>query len=77
VTVQADLHPFIEGVSESLCRGYVTALTLLGDASEAEALVIQAIGGLKPECITKEAIQDVVVQRLVEAQIGRKECPNI
>jgi hypothetical protein len=77
VIVQTDLHPLVEDISESLCRGYVTALTLLGDASEAEVLVIQAISSMKPEYMTKKAIQDVVVQRLVEAQMEIKECRKI
>jgi hypothetical protein len=77
VIVQTDLYPLAEAVSESLCRGYVTALTLLGDASEAEVLVIRAISSLKPEHMTKKAIQDAVVQRLVEAQMEIKECGKI
>jgi hypothetical protein len=70
VTAQSDRHASALDLAESLSRAYFTALHLLGDASRAETLVIEAVDCLDPEAITSSAIRDAVVRHLVRAQMG-------
>jgi hypothetical protein len=42
---------------------------LLGDATEAERLVIEAVQSLDPGDVTSDTIRDVVIVRLVQAQL--------
>lgn len=65
-----DLHAIHRDLAESLSRAYSTALTLLGDASSAETLVMGAVDGLDVHVITSSAIRNAVVHHLVRAQIG-------
>jgi hypothetical protein len=55
----------------ALSRSYFTALTLSGDANDAEKLVIEAVESLDPDDVTSNAIRDAVVAHLVRAQIGQ------
>ena len=64
--------PFVErDVMSALSRSYFTALTLLGDANEAEELVIEAVESLNPDDVTSNSIRAAVVAHLVRAQIGQ------
>ena len=56
-------------LATSLSRSYFTALTLLGDATKAEARVIEAVQSLDPGDVTSDTIRDVVIVRLVQAQL--------
>ena len=42
---------------------------MLGDATEAEALVIEAVQSLDPGDVTSDTIRDAVIVRLVRAQV--------
>jgi hypothetical protein len=66
---QPDQHAIHQELDGSVSRAYSTALALLGDANQAEALVVQAVEGLDPANVTSKAIRDAVVGRLVEAQM--------
>ncbi len=74
MTAQSDRYAFEQDLLESLRRAYFTALHLLGDASRAETLVIEAVEGLDPEAITSGAMRDAVVRHLVRAQMGSDKC---
>ena len=69
MTAQSDLNAVDRNLATSLSRSYFTALTLLGDATEAEALVIEAVQSLDPGDVTSDTIRDVVIVRLVQAQL--------
>jgi hypothetical protein len=58
-------------IAESLNRSYLTALTLLGEESAAEALVAEAIGSLHPCAVTGRNIRNAVVARLVRLNLQR------
>lgn len=65
----SDARAVDPNLSASLSRSYFTALTLLGDASKAETLVIEAIQSLDPGDVTRDTIRDAVIGRLVQAQL--------
>jgi len=69
MTAQSDPKVVDSNLGASLSRSYFTALTLLGDATEAEALVIEAVQSLDPEDVTSKTIRDAVIVRLVQAQL--------
>src|ERR1700731_2279661 len=69
MTAQSDLKAVDRNLATSLSRSYFTALTLLGDATEAEALVIEAVQSLDPGDVTSDTIRDAVIVRLVQAQL--------
>jgi hypothetical protein len=69
VTAQSDLNAVDPNLATALSRSYFTALTLLGDATEAERLVIEAVQSLDPGDVTSDTIRDVVIVRLVQAQL--------
>jgi hypothetical protein len=56
-------------LSVSFSRSFLTALTLLGDAARAEALVVDAVETLDPNGVTGNSVRDAVIGRLVQAQI--------
>jgi hypothetical protein len=60
-TIDPDLA---EAVSKSFC----TALAVLGDAGQAEALVYEALDALNR--VTGQSLRDLVVRRLVQAQLS-------
>ena len=66
---QSDLRAVDRNLATSLSRSYLTALTLLGDATEAETLVIEAVESLDPGNVTSDSIRDAVIVRLVQAQV--------
>ena len=66
---QRDLESINRDLRGSVSRCYLTALALLSDAAEAEALVIGVVENLHPENVTGHAIRAAVLQRLVQAQI--------
>ena len=66
---QSDLRAVDRNLATSLSRSYLTALTLLGDATEAETLVIEAVESLDPGNVTSDTIRDAVIVRLVQAQV--------
>ena len=60
----------------SLSRSFLTALTILRDAAEAELLVFEAIENLEPQDITGDSVRAGVISRLVQAQLaGRSDSP--
>ena len=60
----------------SLSRSFLTALTILRDAAEAESLVVEAIETLEPQDITADSVRAGVISRLVQAQLaGRNDSP--
>ena len=69
MAARSDLKAIDRNLATSLSRSYLTALTLLGDATEAEALVIEAVQSLDPGDVTSDAIRDAVIVRLVQAQL--------
>jgi hypothetical protein len=69
VTAQSELKAIDRDVEASLSRSYLTALTLLRDATEAEALVIEAVQSLDTGDVSSNAIRDAVVERLVRSQL--------
>ena len=69
MTAQSDLNAVDPNLATALSRSYFTALTLLGDATEAERLVIEAVQSLDPGDVTSDTIRDVVIVRLVQAQL--------
>ena len=69
MTAQSDLKAVDRNLATSLSRSYFTALTLLGDATEAEALVIEAVQSLDSGDVTSDTIRDAVIVRLVQAQL--------
>jgi hypothetical protein len=69
MAARSDLKAIDRNLATSLSRSYLTALTLLGDATEAEALVIEAVQSLDPGDVTSDAIRDAVIVRLVQAQV--------
>jgi hypothetical protein len=77
VITQSDPTNFIdEELQESLCRAYGTALTVLANAARAENLVLQAVNSIDPAHITSKSIREVVVQRLVQAQVEKQGDPT-
>ena len=69
MTAQSDPKAVDRNLAASLSRSYFTALTLLGDATEAEALVIEAVQSLDSGDVTSDTIRDAVIVRLVQAQL--------
>ena len=69
MAARSDLKAIDRNLVTSLSRSYLTALTLLGDATEAEALVIEAVQSLDPGDVTSDTIRDAVIVRLVQAQL--------
>ena len=69
MTAQSNLKAVDRNLATALSRSYFTALTLLGDATEAEALVIEAVQSLDPGDVTSDTIRDAVIVRLVQAQL--------
>ena len=61
-------------LAASVSRSYYTALTLIGDAERAVALVVEGIESLDPENVTGETLRDAVVDVLVRAQMIPKHC---
>jgi hypothetical protein len=55
-------------LAEAISKSFCTALAVLGDPAQAEALVSEAVGALNR--VTGQALRDVVIQRLVEAQLA-------
>ena len=56
-------------LADAISRSFCTDLALLGDPSQAEALVSEALAALNR--VTGKALRDIVVQRLVQAQLSR------
>jgi hypothetical protein len=69
MAAQSDLKAVDRNLATSLSRSYLTALAVLGDATEAEALVIEAVQSLDPGDVTSDTIRDAVIVRLVQAQV--------
>ena len=69
MTAQSDPKAVDRNLAASLSRSYFTALTLLGDATEAEALIIETVQSLDPGDVTSDTIRDAVIVRLVKAQV--------
>ena len=69
MTAQSDPKAVDRNLAASLSRSYFTALTLLGDATKAEALVIEAVQSLDAGDVTSDTIRDAVIVRLVQAQL--------
>jgi hypothetical protein len=69
MTAQSDPKAVDRNLAASLSRSYFTALALLGDATEAEALVIEAVQSLDSGDVTSDTIRDAVIVRLVQAQL--------
>jgi hypothetical protein len=77
VITQSDPTNFIdEELQESLCRAYGTALAVLANAAQAEALVLQAVNSIDAAHITSKDIRQVVVQRLVQTQVEKQGDPT-
>jgi hypothetical protein len=66
----SDLRTINKNLVETLHRSYSTALAVLGDATEAEAIVIDAIENIDAEDINSEALRDAVVLCLVQRCIS-------
>jgi hypothetical protein len=73
MTAESELLETGPDRADSLRRSYLTALTLLGDAPSAEALVMEAIENL--EEVTSRAIRDSVIRLLVRELIKLKAQP--
>ncbi len=56
-----------QDLADAIAKSFCTALALLGDPARAEALVIEAVAALNR--VTGKALRDIVVQRLVQAQL--------
>ena len=70
VTSHPDFRIIDRDLAAVLYRSYSAALTLLGNAQEAEALVIDAVENLDAEHVTSEALRDAVVLRLAQRDIS-------
>lgn len=70
MTSDSDLRIIDRDLAAVLYRSYSTALTLVGNAREAEAIVIDAVENPDAEHITGEALRDAVVLRLVQRGIS-------
>jgi hypothetical protein len=67
--IQSNLDAAREHLVESLCRSYLTALRVLGDADQAEALVRQAIETLDPGDVKSNSLRNATIRLLVQKQI--------
>jgi hypothetical protein len=54
-------------LADAVSRSFCTALNLLGDPAQAEALVSDALAALNR--VAAEALRDAVIRRLVQAQL--------
>ena len=77
MTAESDLNAVDRNLATSLSRSYLTALAVLGDATEAEALVIEAVQSLDPGDVTSDTIRDAVIVRLVQAQLMIMSGPTV
>ncbi len=55
-------------LAEAVSKLFCTALAVLGDPAQAEALVSEAVNTLNR--VTEQALRDFVIQRLVSAQLS-------
>jgi hypothetical protein len=71
VTSQSNLPAIEQDLTSTLSRSFLTAWHLLGDATKAEVLVVKAIEGGEPGCMTSGSIRAAVIDRLVQVQVSR------
>ena len=57
----------------SLAKSYFTAMNVLGDSRQAEAVVIEAVQSLSGLDVTGKALRNAVIERLVQAQLRRTQ----
>jgi hypothetical protein len=55
-------------LADAVARSFCTALNLLGDPAQAEALVSDALAALNR--IAADALRDAVIRRLVQEQLS-------
>jgi hypothetical protein len=68
------LRPGVQAIEQdltsTLSKSFLTALTLLGDETKAETLVVRAIQSLSSGGVTSGAIRAAVIDRLVQIRIS-------
>lgn len=59
----------LQALAPELARAYATAISLLPDQKEAEAVLIRAIDSLAPNDLTANTLRLTVIRELARAQI--------
>ena len=57
----------------SLAKSYLTAMNVLGDSRQAEAVVMEAVQSLSGLDVTGKALRNAVIERLVQVQLQQTQ----
>jgi hypothetical protein len=60
----------LQALAPEFARAYATAISLMPDQKEAEAVLIRAIDSLAPNDLTASTLRNTVIRELVRAQIS-------